>query len=53
MMVLVVLLLTHWFGLLVLFVKGVGWFMRFATVPFYLVRLAFGVLIGFRFQLFL
>ena len=34
-------------------VRGVGWFMRFATVLFYLARLAFGVLIGFRFQLFL
>ena len=51
MMVLVVLLLILWFGLLVLFVKGVGWFMRFVTVLFYLAHLAFGILIGFRFQL--
>ena len=53
MMVLVVLLLIHLFGRLVLLVKGVGWFMRFVTVLFYLVRLAFGILIGFKFQLFL
>ena len=37
MMVLVVLLLIHLFGLLVLFVRGVGWFMRFVTVHVYLV----------------
>ena len=53
MMVLVVLLLILLFGLLVLFVRDVGWFMRFVTVLFYQVHLAFGVLIGFRFQLLL
>ena len=53
MMVLVVLLLIHLFGLLVLFARGVGWFMRFVTVLFYRVLLVFGVLIGFRFQLLL
>ena len=53
MMVLAVLLLIHLFGLLVLFVRGVGWFMRFVTVLFYRVLLVFGVLIGFRFQLLL
>ena len=53
MMVLVVLLLIHLFGRLVLLVNGVGWFMRFVTVLFYLVHLTFGVLIGFRSQLLL
>ena len=53
MMISAVLLLILLFGLLVLFVKGVGWYMRFATAPFYLVHLAFGVLNGSRFQLLL
>ena len=34
MMILVGRLLTLLFGLLVLFERGVGWFMRFVTVPF-------------------
>ena len=53
MMVMVVLLLTLLSGLLVLFVRDVGWFMRFVTVLFYRVLLVFGVLVGFRFQLLL
>ena len=53
MMVLAVLLLTILSGLLVLLVKGVGWFMRFVTVPFCLGLLVFGVLIGFRFLILL
>ena len=53
MMVLVVLLLTLLFGLLVLLIRDVGWFMRFGTGLFYLGLLAFGTLSGFRFQLLL
>ena len=51
MMVLAVLLLTLLSGLLVLLVKGVGWFMRFVTVPFCLGLLGFGALSGIRFLL--
>ena len=53
MMILVERLLTLSFGLLVLFVRGVGWFMRFGTVPFYQVHLVFGSRIGSRFLLLL
>ena len=53
MMISVVLLLIHLFGLLVLFVRGVGWYMQFVTALFYPVHLAFGILSGSRFQLLL
>ena len=53
MMISVVLLLILLFGLLVLFVRGVGWFMRFVTVLFCPVHLVFGILNGSRFQLLL
>ena len=53
MMVMVVLLLTLLSGLLVLFIRDVGWSMRFGTVLFCLGLLAFGALSGFRFLLLL
>ena len=53
MMVLAVLLLTLLFGLLVLSVRGVGWFMRFGIGLSCLGRLVFGILNGSRFQLLL
>ena len=53
MMILVERLLTLLFGLLVLFVRGVGWFSRFVTVPFCLGLLRFGVLSGVRLLLLL
>ena len=53
MMVLVVLLLILLSGLLVLSVRGVGWFMRFGTAPFCLGLLVFGSRIGCRFLLLL
>ena len=53
MMVVVVLLLTLWYGLLVLLIRGVGWFMRFVIVPFYLGLLAFAPLSGIRFLILL
>ena len=51
MMILVVLLLILLYGLLVLYVRDVGWFMRFGTVPFCLDLLVFGIQSGFKFQL--
>ena len=51
MMILVVLLLILLYGLLVLYVRDVGWFMRFGTVPFCLGLLVFGIRSGFKFQL--
>ena len=53
MMVLVVLLLILLFGLLVLFLRGVGWFMRFGIGLSCPDHLIFGILSGFRFQLLL
>ena len=53
MIVKVVLLLTLLSGLLVLFIRDEGWFMRFVTVLFCLGLLVFGALSGFRFQLLL
>ena len=48
MMILVVLLLILLNGLLVLYVRDVGWSMRFGTVPFCLDLLVFGVRSGFQ-----
>ena len=53
MVILVVLLLILLSGLLVLLIRGVGWFMRFVIALFYPVHLAFGILNGSRFQLLL
>ena len=53
MMVGMVLLLILLFGLLVLFQRGVGWFMRFGTGLFCLDHLVFGIRNGFRFLLLL
>ena len=53
MMVMVVLLLILLSGLLVLFIRGVGWFMRFGTGLFCLGHLVFGIRNGFRFWLLL
>ena len=52
-MVVVVLLLALLSGLLVPFIKDVGWSMRFGTVLFCLGPLVFGALSGFRFLLLL
>ena len=49
MMVGMVLLLILWYGLLVLFPRGVGWFMRFGTRPFCLGRRVFGIRNGLTF----
>ena len=53
LMVVVVLLLIHLYGLLVLFIRGVGWFMRFVTGLFCPGLLVFGTRNGFKFQLLL
>ena len=53
MMVIVVLLLTLLSGLLVLFIRDVGWSIRSGTVLLCLGLLAFGALSGFRFLLLL
>ena len=53
MMVVVVLLLTLLSGLLVLFIRDVGWSMRFVTGLFCPGLLVFGTRNGFRFQLLL
>ena len=51
LMVVVVLLLILLSGLLVLFIRGVGWFMRFGTGLFCPGHLVCGTRNGFRFQL--
>ena len=53
MMVVLVLLLIPWYGLLVLFLRGVAWFMLLVTEPFCQVHLVFGILIGSIFLLLL
>ena len=53
MMVVLVLLLIPQYGLLVLFPRGVAWFMLLGIEPFCLDHLVFGILIGLIFLLLL